>query len=139
MTEQLVQFAIHDRTAILTLNRPESRNALNGAVLQDLTTAMAAADQGDDVDAIVLTGADPAFCAGIDLKAVADEDPYLMRLVGAPSHAPWPATSKPVIGAINGSAVTGGSARVALRLLIASERAAFADTHARVGVLPCGA
>ena len=83
MTDQLVRSETHDRTAVLTLNRPESRNALNGPVLQELTAAMAAADQDDAVDAIVLTGAGPAFCAGIDLKAVAAQDPHLMRLVGS--------------------------------------------------------
>jgi enoyl-CoA hydratase len=125
-----------NRTRVVTLNRPAVRNAINGDLLTGLRAAMAAADADPDIDVIVLTGADPAFCAGVDLKAVAAGDP-LMSDVFAAVTDPWTLTSKPVFGAVNGPAVTGGL-EIALHcdLLIASERATFADTHARVGVLP---
>ncbi len=59
---------INDRVALLTLNRPAARNALSSELLRALPEAIVAADANDDVDVIVLTGADPAFCAGLDLR-----------------------------------------------------------------------
>jgi enoyl-CoA hydratase len=90
------------------------------------------------VRAVVLTGAGTAFCAGLDLRELGKSGANL-RLVGpaAGRPRPWRATTKPVIGAVNGPAVTAGL-EIALTcdFLIASEQASFGDTHARVGVLP---
>jgi len=129
--------------AVLTLNRPRARNALTGGLIRRLRAALAEADRDDEVGAIILTGADPAFCAGLDLGELASGGDNL-RLIQAPASAdgpptgfPWVPPRKPMIGAINGPAITGGF-ELALHcdILIASERAVFADTHARVGVLP---
>ena len=119
-----------DRVRILTLNRPNARNALSTALRGQLFPALAAAENDDDVDVVILTGADPAFCAGVDLKELGSGE--------IPDLSPaWPAMTKPVIGAINGVAVTGGfELALCCDMLIASENARFADTHARVGLLP---
>lgn len=144
MSEQdVVLVDISDRVAVITLNRPEQRNALNRHVRKALPEAITACDENDDVDVMILTGADPAFCAGVDLKefgsgqvqqgeGFAEVGDGRTTFRGAlPPHA------KPLIGAINGVAVTGGF-EVALNcdFLIASDRARFSDTHARVGVMP---
>jgi enoyl-CoA hydratase len=128
---------VSERIATITLNRPEARNALSSEVLRLLPQLMLDADGRDDVDVLILTGADPAFCAGLDLKELGSSASNLGVGGGDVTRGPYPNLTKPVIGAINGFAITGGF-ELALNcdFLIASERARFGDTHTRVGVMP---
>ena len=147
MSDDTVLIETADRIAVVTLNRPAARNALSSTLLKRLREAMAEVDASDDVDAIILTGADPAFSAGLDLKELGSTGGNLGSGAGDRSTVPtqentiptkpWTPTSKPIIGAINGVAVTGGF-ELALQcdFLVASERASFGDTHTRVGILP---
>ena len=128
---------ITDGIATITLNRPESRNALNPELAAAFPRGVAACDGRDDVLAIILTGADPAFCAGFDLRELSTRERGAEPGPPPPFRAALPPHTTPVIGAINGAAVTGGfELALACDFLIASETARFADTHARVGVLP---
>ncbi len=125
--------------AVLTLNRPEAMNALSRELRSTLARTVAELEADPEIRVLILTGAgERAFTAGLDLKelgtggatvgeAVEDEDP--VRALGQ--------FSGPIIGAINGVAITGGfEVALACDVLIASETARFADTHARVGVMP---
>jgi enoyl-CoA hydratase len=139
----VVLLDVGDRIATITLNRPEARNALSSEVLRLLTQQMRDADQRDDVDVIILTGADPAFCAGLDLKELGSGAGSLGRSDADGTadtdrvRGPFPTLSKPLIGAINGVAITGGF-ELALNcdFLVASVEAQLGDTHSRVGVMP---
>ncbi|WP_106848335.1 enoyl-CoA hydratase [Blastococcus sp. Marseille-P5729] len=136
MGEQPVLLEVRDRVATITMNRPEARNALSRELLELLPRLMQQAEDDDAVDVLVLTGTDPAFTAGLDLKQVSEG-----VLIDTDSEAgvrkPFPELTKPLIGAVNGVAVTGGfELALCCDLLIASENARFADTHARVGVQP---
>jgi enoyl-CoA hydratase len=126
-----------DGVGTITLNRPEVRNAINGDLRRGLREAMADLEADPDIAVVVLTGTDPAFCAGLDLREVGRGNPDVIGSQTSGSTRPFPPMTKPIIGAVNGPAITGGF-ELALNcdILIASERAAFADTHARVGVMP---
>jgi enoyl-CoA hydratase len=138
----LVLVEVHDRVATVTLNRPEARNAISGELHHELEEAIIGLDGRDDVGCTVLTGADPAFCAGMDMKALSTELRSVQqgRQRGPLRHLGMlPPHETPIIGAINGPTVTGGlEVALACDFLIASERARFADTHARVGAMPGG-
>ncbi len=140
--DRIVLYAVADRIATITLNRPNARNAISQQLGRGLRLAMAAAEDDEQVDVVILTGSDPAFCAGIDLKELgATGRTGVFDKEEAPAtdepRTPWGVLSKPVIGAINGVAITGGfELALCCDFLVASERAAFGDTHARVGVLP---
>jgi enoyl-CoA hydratase len=126
-----------DGIRVLTINRPDSKNALHGSLRAELCSAMAAADQDDDVRVVVLTAVDPVFSAGVDFK----------RLERGPGESGSPfdinpasairAVRRPVICAVNGACVS-GALEIALScsFIVASERARFADTHAMLGVVP---
>lgn len=126
--------------AVVTMNRPEAMNALSSALREDLAKAMVAVDADDSIHAVVLTGAGQrAFTAGLDLKELGTQGLGAAN-AETPDANPVKAIEqcrKPVIGAINGVAITGGfEVAVACDILIASENARFADTHARVGIMP---
>ncbi len=122
--------------AVVTLNRPDAMNALSTALRRDLCATFDRLAADPKVRVVILTGAGRAFCAGLDLKelgtgtrvASSEERSLLEAMAGFKG---------PIIGAINGAAVTGGfELALACDLLIASSQARFADTHARVGLMP---
>jgi enoyl-CoA hydratase len=117
---------------VLTLSRPDKRNALSAPLLIELAEQLRAGLDDATTRAVVLTGTDPAFCAGVDLDGIAagvrfPDDAMRFLRTG----------SIPVIAAVNGPAITGGlELALACDFRIGSERARFADTHARMGVTP---
>jgi len=135
----VITVEIADAVALVTLNRPQQMNALSTALRAELTAAFAALNRDPKVRVAVLTGAgERAFCAGLDLKELGAG-----ASIGATVEDPNDPVSvlnrfeKPVIGAINGVAITGGfELALACDVLLASSNARFADTHGRVGIAP---
>lgn len=130
----------HGPVRVLTMNRPEARNALSRLLIRSLYAALKSADADESVRVVVLTGTDPAFCSGIDLKEAArDGQKYFEDFQSQSCIAAVAEMNTPIIGAINGPTFTGGlELALGCDFLVASERAVFADTHARVGILPGG-
>ena len=142
MNDSTVLLEVDDRVATITLNRPETMNALSKAMRSRLFNLIMQVNANPDVRAIILTGSgDRAFTSGLDLKELGSE-PDALSAANAEGAEENPVKAielckKPVIGAINGVAITGGfEVALACDILIASTEARFADTHARVGIFP---
>jgi enoyl-CoA hydratase len=127
-----------DGVATVTLNRPDAMNALNAALREALAGCFKDLQADEAVRVAILTGAGRAFCAGFDLKELASGG-LSDGSVGTANEITdaMCAFDGPIIGAVNGVAVTGGfELALACDLMIASTAAKFADTHVRVGILP---
>jgi enoyl-CoA hydratase/carnithine racemase len=141
---ELVLFELRERVALLTLNRPEKMNAFNKPLLADWLAAMTRCERDAAVRAVVITGAGKAFCSGGDIDEMADrvdapaaeQKAYLWEHVYPVARAIRD-LSKPVIAAVNGAA-TGAGMDMALwcDLRVAGERARFAETYIKVGLVP---
>ncbi|WP_213956883.1 enoyl-CoA hydratase [Variovorax sp. dw_954] len=123
--------------ATLILNRPDRNNTLSNELRGEMVAACAELEADPDVRVLILTGAGRAFTAGMDLDEWRTSDKLAAGAYENDPVAALQSFSGPVIGAINGIAVTGGlEIALACDLLVASTQARFADTHAQVGLLP---
>lgn len=124
--------------AIVTLNRPAEMNALSRELRADFVTAFDDCSADEAIRVVILTGNGRAFCAGFDLKELAgSSEQDVSREADNVVARAMERFEGPIIGAVNGHAITGGfEMALACDILIASENARFADTHARVGILP---
>ena len=137
MTEATL-YDVRSGAAWITLNRPERRNALSAVLVSEVHQHLLAANEDSSVRSIVITGAEPAFCSGADLK-----NPPGQMIRGRES-IPYPKvlmavmeSPKPVIAAVNGAAFAGGLGLVgAADIVIAVEDAQFAFSEVRIGVIP---
>jgi crotonobetainyl-CoA hydratase len=138
MSEPAALYEVVDRVGIITLNRPDSMNAVNGALSTAVGEALEEASADPQVRAIVVTGAGRAFCAGADLKAIArggsifaEEHPE-WGFAGLVQH--W--VDKPMIAAVNGFAMGGGTElALACDLVVASSEATFGLPEVRRGLI----
>ena len=138
MTTEATLYEVKNGAAWITLNRPERRNALSAVLVSEVHEHLLAANEDASVRCIVITGAEPAFCSGADLK-----NPPGQMIRGRES-VPYPEvltkimeSPKPVIAAVNGAAFAGGLGLVgAADIVVAVEDARFAFSEVRIGVIP---
>jgi len=132
-----VLFEIKGSVAIITLNRPNRKNAINQALLTGLYNNIEKIAGNDEIKVGIIIGNGNSFCSGIDLECLSTDNLFDPRSDGKDMSEIFGSCNKPIIGAVNGYAITGGF-EIALNcdFLIASETAIFADTHAKVGIHP---
>ena len=146
MELETILYDVGDRTATITLNRPDQLNALSPLMVRELRQAYAAAEADDAVWTVVVTGNGRAFCAGADVTEIPDdgrvvyEEPYLSTLEQweAPQEGtpPFRTMTKPVLTAVNGLCCGAGLDWVTTGdITIASDRAEFFDPHVSIGLV----
>ncbi|KDP27905.1 hypothetical protein JCGZ_18985 [Jatropha curcas] len=126
-----------DGVAIITINRPKSLNSLTRSMMVRLAHEIKALGIDDSVRVIILTGSGRAFCSGVDLTAAEEVFKGDVKDVETDPVAQMERCKKPIIGAINGFAVTAGfEIALACDILVAAKGAKFMDTHCRFGIFP---
>ena len=132
MSEVVVETV--SRTRVVTINRPEARNALSPELIDDLAEALRSADADPEVRAVVVTGAGPVFCAGMDLKAFTKGGKF--------DGLVWffrEGIATPVVAALNGSAMGGGfELMLACDLVVAAEGAKLGMSEVKRGLFAAG-
>lgn len=141
MAESNLLIEISDRIAVVTVNRPEKRNPLNLATIDELDDCFTALKDNPDVGAVILTGAgDKAFVAGADINRLADLEPLSGRdwaVRGQRAFEKIERLGKPVIAAINGWALGGGmELAMACHIRIAAETARMGQPEIKLGIIP---
>jgi len=127
-----IEVAQIGRVLHIALNRPEKRNALNGALCEALVTAIDDAQQNSEIGSVLLSGNGPSFCAGMDLSETADFSAIHERLFTSIDRA-----AKPMIAAIQGAALAGGMGLAAnAHVVVASPDAKFGLTEIRIALWP---
>jgi enoyl-CoA hydratase len=130
----LVTVSDADGIRTITIDRPEVRNAMSWAMRERIAELFATASDDDAIDVVVITGTQGSFSAGVDLKELRSETSPPKRM--NPTIAVRDCV-KPTIAAVNGVCVTGGlEVALACDLIVASDQARFADTHAKAGLMP---
>ena len=128
---------VHDEIATVTLQRPEALNALSAELRDAVTDAFLTLAGEASARVVILTGAGRAFCAGLDLKELGNGGRQRRAFSDGDMIDSVRGFPGPVIAAVNGFAITGGfELALACDFIVASRQARFADTHARVGILP---
>ena len=139
MSDEVILLEQNEGIATVTLNRPAKLNALNRELRLAFCRMMQELRRAAAVNVVVITGAGRAFCVGLDLRELGTGASGIRDETGATFVSVIEEMEIPVIAAVNGVAVTGGfELALACDLIIAAEEAQFADTHARVGVMPGG-
>ena len=135
--EKTVLFERHGGVALITLNRPERHNSICQDLLINLYNYLDEVSADDGLKVAVITGNGKSFCSGIDLSVIGKDNLLDPRGDGKDMPEVFASCRKPIIGAVNGNAITGGF-ELALNcdFLIASENARFIDSHAKVGIHP---
>jgi enoyl-CoA hydratase len=140
MSLQFLTYAVADRVATITVNRPDKLNALNDATMEELARAIEQARGDAAVGGVVLTGAGRAFVAGADigeLRAKSATEAYRLARRGQEVFRRFETSPKPVIAAVNGFALGGGcELAMACHLRIAAEAAKFGQPEVKLGVVP---
>ena len=140
MAYQFLTFAVSDRIATITVNRPDKLNALNDATIHELGTAIDEARARDDVGGVLLTGAGRAFVAGADISELQGQTPLAATArarVGQQVFRRFETSPKPVVAALNGFTLGGGcELAMACHVRIASEAAKLGQPEVKLGILP---
>jgi len=138
-TLEATEFEVTNGAAWIRLNRPEARNALSAALVNEVYDHLQTANDDADVRCIVITGNGPAFCAGADLKSPPGQivDGQTRAIAYPDVLTSIMDSSKPVIAAINGAAFAGGLGLVgAADIVVTVEDVQFSFSEVRIGVIP---